>query len=255
VKTPALFFVLLAVTVGLTSCTSSVNHRETFNQRLLNACFEGTGPVVAQLLKDGANPNATGMVQPFHPGKEPLSALEIACANSALNPESANIVSVLLKSGAKPTVKALVFALDGTQPPIVSMLVKAGVNVNQKARIEDREVYPVVACVSSPMASSAGSIENLQTLLNAKASLNVRDSMGRTPLVIAAEHRPTAAALIDALLSHGADVTAKDANGRTALDALRAEDSDCHESADYRPGACDSTEEAMGHIADATKHP
>jgi ankyrin repeat protein len=255
VKTPARFFILLAVIVSLTCCTSPVNHRETLNQRLLNACFEGTGPVVAQLLKDGADPNATGMVQPFHPGKEPLSALEIASANAALNPESTSIISVLLKSRAKPTVKALVFALDGTQPPIVSMLVKAGVDVNQKARIEDREVYPVIACVSSPLASSAGSIENLQTLLSAKASLNVRDSMGRTPLLIAAEHQPAAAALIDALLSHGADVTAKDASGRTALDALRAEDTECHDSAGYRPGACDSTEEAMGHLADATKHP
>jgi ankyrin repeat protein len=254
VKAPGLFvlFAIFCAALVSFSCGASAGHQQELNQRLLNACFEGTGPVVEQLLKEGANPNAAGMVKPFHPGTEPLSALEIACSNSSVNPEATNIAQALLKKRAKPSVKALVFALDGNQAHLVTLLVKSGVDVKQKAQIEGREISPIIACVTSPMSSSTSSIENLNTLRASGASVNVADSSGRTPLLIAAADFATLGGLIDPLLARGADVKAKGRDGKTAVDLLRAEDSECHSAADYRAGTCDAMEAALARLTAAT---
>jgi ankyrin repeat protein len=249
---PFVLVTVFCVALASFSCGASARHQQELNQRLLNACFEGTGPVVEQLLKAGADPNSTGIVKPFHPGTEPLSALEIACSNSSVNPEATNIAQALLKKRAKPSVKALVFALDGNQAHLVTLLVKAGVDVKKKAQIEGREVFPIIACVTSPMSSSTSSIENLNTLRASGASVNVADSSGRTPLLIAAADFATLGGLIDPLLARGADVKAKGRDGKTAVDLLRAEDSECHSAADYRAGTCDAMEAALARLTAAT---
>jgi ankyrin repeat protein len=245
-------FALFIVLLGLVSCTSSAKRKEELNQRLLNACFEGTGALVTEILKAGADPNSNGLVKPYHPGNEPLSAIEIACANSSLNPESPKIVEALLKKGAKASVKALVLALDGTQTEIVSFLVTRGINVNEKATIEGRDVYPIIACLTSPISTAASRSENLQTLLKAGASPNVSDAAGETPLLAAAADPQRLGDLIDPLLSHGASLAKKGKNGKTAVDLLRDEDERCRKAVGQAPGSCEMTDAALGKMTALT---
>lgn len=245
---------LPVLVITLTSCHSKNNPQADTNQRLLNASFNGTAVVVEELLQTGADPNYVGFAKPYHPAKDPLSPIEIASANASFNTESFAIVQALLKHGAKPTVKALVLALDGTENNVVSTLVKAGVNVNEKAQVDGRELLPIIACVSGTMSSSSSSNQNLATLLAAGVSLHVVDSAGRTPLLIAAANYTVTGSLIDPLIAHGANLKAKGKDGKTALDLLRAEATRCHTAPNYHAGMCDSTDAELARLANSPAH-
>jgi ankyrin repeat protein len=242
--------VIVLAALSLTSCGAYGKHQRNLNQLLLNTSFDGTSAAVTRLLETGANPNAKGAVD-YHPVRETLSALEVACANSQFNAESGSIVKILLKRGARPTVKALVLALDGPHAEIVAELIKAGVDVNEKAKINGREILPITACVTSSMSSATSAMDNLRALLEAGAYPDALDASGRTPLLIAASASPTPVSFIDRLVSNGADTRAKGPDGKTVLDLLRQEETRCHTPGSFRPGMCVSTEATIAQIATA----
>lgn len=69
------------------------------------------------------------------------------------------------------------------------------------------------------MTSSADDlgVARVRALLASGADLNERDSMGRTPLLVAATLRPPSTEIIACLLDAGADVNAQDRRERTSL--------------------------------------
>lgn len=84
------------------------------------------------------------------------------------------------------------------------------------ARVSDRAEFGI-----TPLMLAAG--RNLNpyvtlTLLKHGAKLNDRSAEGATPLMLAAGWNPNACEIIDVLLDCDADATAKDKEGRMAVD-------------------------------------
>jgi ankyrin repeat protein/mono/diheme cytochrome c family protein len=63
---------------------------------------------------------------------------------------------------------------------------------------------------------SAGDLHKVRLLVNRGANLNVRSELGNTPLIVAAAHADSTA-VVEFMLSHGADLKAKNKRGYTAL--------------------------------------
>jgi ankyrin repeat protein len=108
------------------------------------------------------------------------------------------------KDNATPLMIAAGF---NSNPQVVSVLLKAGANVNDRAR---GDVTPLMyaAFNRNPRMVSA--------LLSAGAKLDVRGTHGETSLMLAAAFNPNPK-VISALVKAGANVNERDSNGRTAL--------------------------------------
>jgi hypothetical protein len=77
-----------------------------------------------------------------------------------------------------------------------------------------------VAGTGVQQASATGDLARLQALLDQRVDIEERDSDGRTPLMLAAEHGQFE--VVKALLAHGANPNAPDARGLTPLQAAVA---------------------------------
>jgi ankyrin repeat protein len=90
------------------------------------------------------------------------------------------------------------------------LLLKAGADVNARSGLD-----------ATALVWCAADAEKAKLLIDAGAQVNVRTKMGRTPLMMAASH-PGSAATVRVMLDKGADATAADVRGHTALvDAAR----------------------------------
>lgn len=145
----------------------------------------------------------------------------IWAANKCKDPE---IVKLLLEEGAdidrvdnNGNSALTLAAAYNDNPAVVAALLKA------KPNTELREaVYGATALMFASAFRSTGAVEVIKYLLAAGADLEARDDNGRTPLLFAAQHTDNPE-VIRTLVAAGADVSAKDTTGLGALQIARTE--------------------------------
>lgn len=113
----------------------------------------------------------------------------------------------------------MIAAQDGTDTEIKKLLKKG-------ADVEVKDQYGWTALMHATASNTAVYPENkpnaarLKALLESSPNVNISDSRGITPLIIAAAEGKTE--FVKLLLAKGADVNAKDRNGATALSYAKA---------------------------------
>lgn len=167
---------------------------------LVKAAGQEDGKVVALLLKAGADPNA--------PNDNDTTPLCKAADN-----EAAKNVEALLKAGADPKAvcgfgrTALHEAAEEGDGPIVQMLLRAGAAVEARDQYSQTPLY---------FAAKADKPDALKALLAAGADPDAKLKHGQTILHEATEwDRPENARIL--VVEGGATVDAKDSEGRTPL--------------------------------------
>jgi ankyrin repeat protein len=209
---------------------------------LMRAAANGHRDVVQLLLAHRADPNVrhTGVGQ-----LQGRTALLFATDN-----QGAGVVTLLLDAGADINVKdalgetALTLSLERGRPDLARLLVDRGADVNAQNRFRRPVLILAIEMLRpySGMDQSAG-IDLSKAMLDKGADVNAKDSGqttvttvmnqafgvrgvmtetgpggnvdGRTPLMIAARMGNMQA--IEVLLAKGADLSAKDSEGKTAL--------------------------------------
>jgi ankyrin repeat protein len=187
---------------------------------LLEACENGDAAIIDKLLKAGADPNTA---QP-----EGETALMTAARTGSLD-----AVKLLLNHGAHVNAKenwrgqsALMWAVAENHPDVVQLLIQRGADVNVRSRVFDYNSlqpkqgsvpmnYPRGGFTPLLFAARQGDLADTQTLLRAKADINLADPDKTTPLLeaILNFHFDLAQYLLD----HGADPNARDLHGRSPL--------------------------------------
>ena len=226
------------------------------------AKWSKTTTTLEALLHAGADVNARnerrGRVPCRAIGGPPLGATPLHVA--ARHNESVAVVKALIAAGAEPNLAGGNLLLTPLQeaaahnrnPAVVRALLDAGANVNRRvlpAGKGDSETFP-----SGRYVGRSGHIDNDMTplhlatmdnsdsgvvdaLLSSGADVEAKDARGRTPLHLAAK-AASDSGVVDALLSSGVDVEAKDSWGRTPLHyALEANDNPNVVAALVREGA------------------
>ena len=169
-------------------------------------------PIVEALLAGGANPNARNYLG--------VTPLHLAVASGFKT-----IVEVLLAHGADPVARiessfnsaggpisgsSLEIAISRGYPAIAEMLLNNRADPNQKRFFSGQTMLS--------LAASHGSRDIAEMLLDHGANASGLNDTRETPLMSAAQKSD--AELVKLLLSHKADVKAKDSGGRTALHHL-----------------------------------
>ena len=212
---------LTTLALGLCAATASAKPQSD-QTRLMQALYAGDVAKLQQALDDGANPNYA----------LPDGSLPLAWAADSQSPE---LVSTLLKAGAKPDAKTsidnfspLVSACQRGEPAIVAALLDAGANVK---RTTATGISPLALCAgnSSPeivarmlekgavvdaadetgqsplmWAAAKGQVENIKLLVKAGADANRTTKKGFTPLMFALASANPEAPL--ALINAGSDI-------------------------------------------------
>jgi len=153
-----------------------------------------------------------------------------------------NVVKELLDRGADVNAKsddydqtALMFAATKCSTDTIIALIDKGADVNAKPAKGKHGIFGTTGIgqeVNSPniitekgmtalmLAAASGRADNVIALLDNGADVNARNENGRTALMWAARSWRGAAA-VKALLDNGADVSAKDEKGNTAITAVK----------------------------------
>ena len=146
--------------------------------------------------------------------------------NAVKNADNPDVLKYLLKHGLTTKYRtnydyrgkgALHFACSAE---IVDILIKNGMNINERAGENRRGLTPLQAAVSRPWYQySWRRATVVEALLKHGAKLEQADPDGRTALLIAFSHKYSspAIAVVKILLNYGAKVNAKDRQGHTAL--------------------------------------
>ena len=113
--------------------------------------------------------------------------------------------------GVTPLVAAARFSKN---PEVVTLLIKAGADVNTKSEDGVTALYMAAFGNENP--------EVLTVLIEAGADVNAKDNNGETPLHAAAASFYENLKILTLLIQAGADVNAKDNNGETPLDLAEA---------------------------------
>ncbi len=202
---------------------------------LLKAAEGGERDVVARLLDEGVDVNATN--------EKGETALPNACAHPAvvrLLIEKGADVNLKSASGVTPLMRAASHYRGG---PAVELLLSAGADVAIRSDLgstalhDARSPSTVRSLVAhgaevdakdglgaTPLMGAAyyGQVERVQALLEAGASLTETDNRGRTALHHAATYGDVKA--VEFLIKKGADVNAIDNKGATPLTIARRRD-------------------------------
>jgi len=164
--------------------------------------------VVELLLFRGANPNGENEV-----GETPLHIAVMFWPEKSVG-ETKRLVELLLANGADPNAKDhhgrtplhTAVCAGSRAEEIVELLIRYNAQINAK---DERGATPL------HLATTEGSANLVRALLANGAYIEARDCRFGTPLHDAACCGQSA--IVDLLLLNGADVTAKDADGMTAL--------------------------------------
>jgi ankyrin repeat protein len=108
---------------------------------------------------------------------------------------------------------ALIWAAGFGDPNSVSILVKAGANLEFADYLQG----------ATPLINAArtGEVLSITELLKAGANIENKDRTGKTPLLAAAEYSGGTAEKVQVLLDAGADINAVDSRGLNALQLAR----------------------------------
>ncbi len=128
--------------------------------------------------------------------------LSTAVANTALDLNQAD------SSGWTP----LMYAAQAGPPEAVAILLNARADPSRRSNAGETALFAAVSSVDQPA-------RKLRLLVSAGLDVNARDNRGATPLMAAVRYAMTPA-VITTLLEMGADPTAHDTDGRTALSCL-----------------------------------
>ena len=221
-----------------------------------------TTTTLEALLRAGADVNMRnerrGRIPCRAIGGPSLGATPLLAA--AQHNESVTVVKALIAAGADPNLVGGDLLLTPLQeaaahnnnPAVARALLDAGANVDARVLPADkggRETFPSGRYVGNSghivngmtvmhlatMANSESGV--VDALLSSGADVAAKDARGRTPLHLAAM-TTSEAAVVDALVAVGADVEAKDLWGRTPLHyALEANDNPDVAAALVRGGA------------------
>jgi len=177
------------------------------NADLLVACEEGNTAKVKQLLKEGADPNATRT--------SGASALLYATAG-----RHTETVSVLLDAKADPNRSSaglfpLFLASENGDIETVKVLLRAGANANATIHALDQDLKPRngdTALIAA--ASPGGTAAVVKALLGAGADVNARAENGKTAVMqaVASENLNVLAALLVAKPKLDARMTDEDSD-------------------------------------------
>lgn len=183
----------------------------SMDHRLREACDKGYEKVVKALLEAGANIEA----------KDEDDQTSLHHAANGGHPEAAKL---LLEAGAKTEVHTkgsdtglildnqgrtpLHLAAEQNNAEVVQILLAAEADVNALSTIEQNPLHRIAVCCDG----DGGKV--VQILVEAGANIEAKDSMGYTPLILAAGG---GLGEIKALLEAGADKDAVTINGYTPL--------------------------------------
>ena len=101
----------------------------------------------------------------------------------------------------------------GSAPEAITVLIKAGADVNAKSNDGFTPLLTAAKDNKNP--------EVITILVEAEADVNAKNKDGKTPLMLAADYNTNPEAIITTLLQHGADPRIKDNTGKMAIDYAR----------------------------------
>ena len=156
--------------------------------------------------------------------------------NAVENADNPDVLKYLFKHGLTTKYRtnydyrpkgALHFACSAE---IVDILIKNGMNVNERAGKSRRGLTPLQEAVSRPWHQHSWQRATVvEALLKHGAKLEQTDPDGRTALLIAFSHKylSPAIAVVKILLNYGAKVNTKDRQGHSALN-YAVDKNDCY---------------------------
>lgn len=235
---------IVATLFGFTVWSKSIENT-VFSQsnrhpdyQLLVKSLEGDIPGVRQLLQSGADPNT-----PPGENDKGMTALMFAAWRG-----HEEIAMMLLQAGADVNTVAangsspLIYAASADKPRVVRELLRLGANPDY---VRGDGMIPLMFAVTNrnvetvriltPLTSSSllnnsrfihgdhiihaavktGDPDLVEALIRSEISLDVRDRLGKTPLLYAARNGHTR--IVTKLLRKGAGVNVRSSNGVTAL--------------------------------------
>jgi ankyrin repeat protein len=197
------------------------------------AIARGNAPLVELLLNAGSSANTALRTR----GEDPDTTPPLHMAISA---DNAEIVRILLAHKADPERRntysqtALHYAAEEGKPEISELLVKAGADVNAlqlQFSLPCGSGEEETPAKNTPLhfAAARGNPATIKVLLDAGAKIDAVNVKGLTPLMSAIEpplytgiNEKSRLKNMELLLSSGANVNARDANGLTVLDHAKS---------------------------------
>jgi ankyrin repeat protein len=180
---------------------------------MVAARYRGNVETVRLLLKKGAKPNADKGVEVRNDATALFFAVmagDVQTAGALLEAGArlGDRMKILGRFAQSPMMYAVFL-----EPAMVEYLISKGVNPNE---VDDDKISPL------SWATIANNVRMVQSLLARGAQVNHVDNFGMTPLLYAASIDFGDTAVLEKLIAAGADVSAKNKEGLTALDLAKS---------------------------------